>query len=1114
MTAPEDSPASAQAQTPVMATVTGVLASAELKVGELVADRFRIESLIGIGGMGVVYRARDEQLEVPVALKLLRPELASRADAFARFRHEILLARQVSSPHVVRLHDIFQHEGRWLLSMDYVQGDPLDRHLDRHGALSVADALKITRQLALGLAAAHQRQVVHRDLKPANVLLNDTLDAYISDFGIALSAGVTRVTGTGAIIGTPAYLSPEQARAEPVDARSDLYTLGLILYEMLTGELPFSAGTATEMLAQRIARQPPRVTSRRADVPAWVDRLTMKMLQAKSSRRFQSAEQIVAAIDAEHVPYQLPAARIATTLAVAALLGGGAWWATNRPAAEHRAATVAPPATAAAAALDLVALPLAAAPADSAEAAAVSDLLDESLLAAGARSADAARVQRSLRQLGYGGAEAQQHLSRVLETVGATRAVAGSLSRSDDHWDLSLGVSDARTPAQPARSGAVTLDVLPLASRQLLVKLKLLDAARAARDTIAWPLTAAGLQAYGEGLLDERDAKDAAALVAFERANQADPGFALAWRHRIDVLQRQRRTAAATQVAQAALAALRDAHGRDVETLRAIGAQLEGDTANAVARFKSLAATEPSNHSLALRYARVLDENGDGENARAERERVVAADPQDPLAWFDLGKAAILSGAAQRGVDDYLIRAQVLYNRLQDAHGQAEVSNALGIGYERLGQVDAALEQYTRSIALREKLDEPLATVNSLRNLAGLQTVRGEFAAAATNLGRARVLLKPLNEPAAMADVANAEGVLAEERGDFKAALAAYREALDIRQPLGDVSLIAESRINVGFAYFHNGEFQDAAIYWQQAEAGYAKADDEPGAVRARQSLSLLALAQGDWKRARDLENSALDSAEKLQMQEEQAVSLGDLAEIDRLEGRIADALQHAEHARALFAQRKDQRGTTEMDLLRAEALISVDAWDAAEASLANLRKVAPSDREQAALLALRSGEIALGRGQNEAASKLAESALAVSTAAHSQPAVIAALALKADAQSANRQPSAANQALAQAEAAWPRHPSRALALDLVESRLRVAPTPSAYKKAQDLLAGLPGYYGAYSLHLAGGKALGGGDPAAATQAVRSARTALDALLAATPQEFRKELLATRASLQ
>ncbi|MBW3549358.1 MAG: serine/threonine protein kinase, partial [Proteobacteria bacterium] len=252
------------------ATATGLYAQIDLPPGAVLAGRFRIESMLGIGGMGVVYRATDLTLDIPVALKLLRPELAQRAGAFERFRDELLLARQVSSPHVVRIHDLIQHSDsvpdqghagssgpdhqqhapkpappRWLISMDFVDGTSLDHRLDREGSFGIEDALKLTRQLAEGLAAAHAKGVVHRDLKPANVLLDAEGNGYISDFGVARSLASSGLTQSGVVIGTPDYLSPEQARGDSVDARSDLYALGLILYEMLAGKPPFAGGTMT-----------------------------------------------------------------------------------------------------------------------------------------------------------------------------------------------------------------------------------------------------------------------------------------------------------------------------------------------------------------------------------------------------------------------------------------------------------------------------------------------------------------------------------------------------------------------------------------------------------------------------------------------------------------------------------------------------------------------------------------------------------------------------------------------------------------------------------------------------------------------------------------------------
>src|SRR5688500_8449444 len=280
--------------------------------------------------MGVVYRATDLALDVPVALKLLRPELAARADAFERFRQELLMARQVSSPRVVRIHDLAQHDGQWLISMDYIDGEGLDRRLDRDGAMAPDLAARITRQLAEGLSAAHARGVIHRDLKPANVLIDREGNAYITDFGVARSLASNGLTQSGAIVGTPDYLSPEQARGDPVDARSDLYALGLILYEMLTGAMPFQGGTLSEILAQRMLRSPAPVTQVKPQTPSWLARLTDRLLRVQPSHRLQSADAVIRAIDTREVPrdFRIAPRQLLVAAAAVAILavGGFAAW--------------------------------------------------------------------------------------------------------------------------------------------------------------------------------------------------------------------------------------------------------------------------------------------------------------------------------------------------------------------------------------------------------------------------------------------------------------------------------------------------------------------------------------------------------------------------------------------------------------------------------------------------------------------------------------------------------------------------------------------------------------------------------------------------------------------
>ena len=434
------------------ATLTGQFAASELRAGDILAGRFRIESLIGIGGMGVVYRAFDLSLEIEVALKLLRPDLARRPEAFANFRQELLLARQVSSPHVVRIHDIAEHDGRWFISMDFIRGESLEQRLDNLRRLPLEQALAITHGLLDGLGAAHQRGVVHRDLKPANVLL-DGDHAYITDFGVARILGATGMTQTGMIIGTPEYLSPEQARGTAIDARSDLYAVGLIFYEMLAGELPFSGGTPAEAVMQRILRPPPSLAKRRPDLPAWLHAFSERLLKVNPAHRFGSARDALKALDAQRVPRPpLDRRLVLFALLGVVVLAGISSWILRTPAATTTPAPVVATATP-----RIGVMPFEAA-ADDAELSATARAYEEQL-GAWLRG-DAAVAAISRRRLLdarariapdlHGDALARQ-LPEIAGAANATRLVHGTLHRDAGGLvlDLAWVVPRGAAPAAP-----------------------------------------------------------------------------------------------------------------------------------------------------------------------------------------------------------------------------------------------------------------------------------------------------------------------------------------------------------------------------------------------------------------------------------------------------------------------------------------------------------------------------------------------------------------------------------------------------------------------------------------------------------------------------------------
>ena len=261
-----------------------------LAAGELFANRFEIAEEIGAGGMGMVYRALDRELGEQVALKILRSELVSDAASVERFKREIRLARHISSKHVVRTYDIGERDGVYFLTMEYVHGITVRELLHTRGRLGVAPTLAIACQLAYSLAAAHEQGVVHRDIKPENLLLDASGVLKVMDFGVARPTGAASgLTEVGLLVGTPSYMAPEQLFGEAFDQRADLYAAGVVLFECLTGRLPFEANSPVALIA-RVLRDPaPAPASLDPEIPAGVSEVVQRLLAKDPDDRFASA---------------------------------------------------------------------------------------------------------------------------------------------------------------------------------------------------------------------------------------------------------------------------------------------------------------------------------------------------------------------------------------------------------------------------------------------------------------------------------------------------------------------------------------------------------------------------------------------------------------------------------------------------------------------------------------------------------------------------------------------------------------------------------------------------------------------------------------------------------
>jgi len=283
------------------------------------APRYEILDALGEGGMGMVYRVRDRETTEILALKLLRPEIARDPAMMERFKNELRLARRITHKNVCRIHDFNRVGDLAYLTMEYVDGESLRLYLRRAGRLTPERTIDLARQIAAGLGEAHAQGVVHRDLKPENVMLGRDGLVKLLDFGIARALG-SDTAATRTIAGTPEYMAPEQSQGKTVDQRADLYALGLILYECLTGRRAFSGATAVEVALKQLKERPLPPRKLMADTPPHFEAIVMRCLEKEPARRFASVAELQRALAPSEISAPRPARSWTKVAAVAALV--------------------------------------------------------------------------------------------------------------------------------------------------------------------------------------------------------------------------------------------------------------------------------------------------------------------------------------------------------------------------------------------------------------------------------------------------------------------------------------------------------------------------------------------------------------------------------------------------------------------------------------------------------------------------------------------------------------------------------------------------------------------------------------------------------------------------
>jgi eukaryotic-like serine/threonine-protein kinase len=795
-----------------------------LPPGAVLAGRFRVVAFRGEGGMGRVYEAEDLALGERVALKLVHPQIAGDESFLKRFKREIHLARQVTHPNVCRVFDLFVHSGSGsaaagplageivFFSMELLEGETLSERLAEAGALAPAEALPIAEQLAAGLEAAHQAGVLHRDLKSGNVFLaggSGGLRAVITDFGVARysspeAVGATTLSGEGRLIGSPAYMAPEQVRGERLTPAADLYALGVVLYEMVTGELPFAGETVLQAAVKRLTEPPPSPRRYVPDLdPAW-ERTILRCLAPDPGDRPQSAREVLAPLTGTAVaaPRRVPRRRrprrwvwVAATaiLAVAGLVV--AWRAGLFGGGDDPSRTVER-----AAAL-LATDPLAAE-------------------AAGRRAADRARALGSRRSLAqarliegqalsalgrHEPAEAALREARQLFLVeadrpgaalagwqlGRARLAAGDLDAARQH--LEDARDSFRQLADRGHEAAALTDLASVAGRQGREDDALAEFGAARQGFAEVGDRRGGVQVLLRlGGLHERSGRLDEALRAYEEAlTLAGPGDGDALR--ADALHASARVLGNRDE-------LATARVRDLAALDLYGAA--GDRLGAAKAQRALGVTTQRQGDLAA-ATRFFEESLDSYR--------VAGNPLGvALVLNDLALIARRQGSLWRA-ESLFAEAEEAYHALASLDGEAAARANRGSVLWRRGHLADAAQAVEQAVALNRRAGERRGEARTRVLLASLQLDRGDVRAARAGAEEALVELRGLGLEAeaafavtALAEVARAEGDLEGARGEFEAALALHRR-------FGETLEAAANRLGLAAVALDEGRAAEAA---------------------------------------------------------------------------------------------------------------------------------------------------------------------------------------------------------------------------------------------------------------------------------------------------------------
>ena len=899
---------------------------------DLVAERFRITRFLARGGMGEVYEAEDIELHERVALKSIRSELLHDGRALDRFKREVHLARQVTHPNVCRIFDLFRQPDTAagglsrnsvvFVAMELLKGETLADFLRRQPRLSLADARPIALQIAAGLGAAHSAGVLHRDFKPGNVLLVPRakgVRAVITDFGLALRSnqGISdgaSVTGTGEVLGTPAYMSPEQVEGKDLTPASDVYSLGLVLYQMVTGTRAFVGGTPLSMAVRRIKENPAPPRTLVPDLDRRWESVILRCLEREPKARFQSGEEVAEALRAEtghHGMWSFEPRMVLGSLALFLVIVGGA---VLIPRIRHRtSATIGKVAMIQSIAVrpSVAVLPfhnLSGRTDTEWVSTALPEMLTAELAAGGKlRTFPGEKIARASADLGLTGKQtlAGDTLRHLRKYLGSDYVVLGAYldqgSASLAQVRIDLWLQDAKTgeiAATVSEKGSESDldDVATRAGADLRQRLGIgeITPGDAALVRASLPSNREAVRLYSEGLAKLRVLDALAARDLLEHAVAADPNFALGHSALADAWAAMGYDQKARQESKEALDLSPGLsheerlwiEGRDwelnrkwdkaVEIYRTLfdffpdnleyglhlaAAQKQARTVDealaTLAALQQLPAPDRDDPRIALQQADVFDIKG------AYKEQQAAAETAASRAR-DLGATLLLARALnqearsfekQGTLDKALRSAQEAARISEEAGERAEVAKALtitGVVHFDQGNFGEAADAYNRALAMQREIGDMRGAATTLNDLANILGEHGDLSGSIKMLNEALATFREVGDKHSAAAVLGSIAARTLQLGDLNQGKKMLEEGLAASQESGDQERASTALYNLGEVLRWQGDLKGARKMYQQAEALSKQIGDQSGVAYALYSLGDVSTAEGSLSAALD----------------------------------------------------------------------------------------------------------------------------------------------------------------------------------------------------------------------------------------------------------------------